>query len=95
MDWQHHPHWRNWLPGSGWQLVVNKNLASNEAAINFVQYMTSPELQKASAIERSLLPTRPAVYDDPDVLKATFLPDGGFSLGVRTIRWPQLLVRVY
>lgn len=79
----------------GWQLMVNKNLASNEAAINFVQYMTSPELQKASAIERSLLPTRPAVYDDPDVLKATFLPDGGFSLGVRTIRWPQLLVRVY
>jgi trehalose/maltose transport system substrate-binding protein len=54
----------------GWQLMVNKNSKNKEAAIEFVKYMTSPELQKSSAIERSLLPTRPAVYDDPDVLKA-------------------------
>jgi trehalose/maltose transport system substrate-binding protein len=54
----------------GWQLMVNKNSANKEAAIEFVKYMTSPELQKSSAIERSLLPTRPAVYDDADVLKA-------------------------
>lgn len=54
----------------GWQLMVNKNSKNIEAATEFVKYMTSAELQRSNAIERSLLPTRPAVYDDPDVLKA-------------------------
>ncbi|HEX5690327.1 MAG TPA: extracellular solute-binding protein, partial [Roseiflexaceae bacterium] len=64
------PNARNADTLGGWQLMVNKNSANKEAAIEFVKYMTSPELQKSSAIERSLLPTRPAVYDDADVLKA-------------------------
>ena len=32
--------------------------------------MTRPEVERSSAIERALLPTIAAVYDDPDVLKA-------------------------
>ena len=32
----------------GWQLTVNKNSKNKEAAIEFVKYMTSAELQKAS-----------------------------------------------
>ena len=54
----------------GWQLMVNKNSKNKEAAIEFVKYMTSAEVQKAHSIERANLPTRPALYDDPDVLKA-------------------------
>ncbi len=54
----------------GWQLMVNKNSKNKDAAIEFVKYMTSPELQKSNSLERTLLPTRPPVYDDPDVLKA-------------------------
>jgi len=54
----------------GWQLMVSNYSQNKDAATEFVKYMTSPELQKASAIERTLLPTRPAVYDDPDVLQA-------------------------
>jgi trehalose/maltose transport system substrate-binding protein len=53
----------------GWQLMVNKDSKNKEAAIEFVKYMTSTEIQKSYAIERALLPTRPALYDDADVLK--------------------------
>jgi trehalose/maltose transport system substrate-binding protein len=54
----------------GWQLMVSKYSQSQEAAIEFVKYATSPEVQKAQAIERSTLPTIAAVYDDADVLEA-------------------------
>lgn len=54
----------------GWQLMVNKNSKNKDAAIEFVKYLTSAELQKSNAIERSLLPTRPATYEDADVVKA-------------------------
>lgn len=52
----------------GWQLMVNKNSKSKEAAIEFVKFLTSPEIQKFNSLQRSLLPTRPAIYDDPEVL---------------------------
>jgi trehalose/maltose transport system substrate-binding protein len=54
----------------GWQLMVSQFSTKKEAAIEFVKFMTSPEMQKDQAIVNSLLPTRPAIYDDPDVLKA-------------------------
>lgn len=64
------PNARNADTLGGWQLMVSTYSKNQEAAIEFVKYMTSPELQKSNSIERTLLPTRPAVYDDPDVLKA-------------------------
>ena len=54
----------------GWQLMVSKYSKSQEAAIEFVKFATSFEIQKSQAIERSLLPTIAAVYDDADVLAA-------------------------
>ena len=36
----------------------------------FCRFMTTTEVERSSAIERALLPTIAAVYDDPDVLKA-------------------------
>ena len=54
----------------GWQLMVNKNSKNKDAAIEFVKFLTSPEIQKANSLIRSLLPTRPAIYDDADALKA-------------------------
>lgn len=59
----------------GWQLMVSKYSKSQEAAIEYVKYMCSPELQKSYAVERSHLPTIPSVYDDPDVAAASeFIP---------------------
>jgi trehalose/maltose transport system substrate-binding protein len=54
----------------GWQVMVNKNSKNKDAAFEFVKYMTSQEIEKSYSIERALLPTRPTLYDDPDVLKA-------------------------
>lgn len=59
----------------GWQLMVSKYSKNQDAAIEFVKYLTSTELQTSFAIERSHLPTIPAVYDDPAVAEASeFIP---------------------
>ena len=53
----------------GWQLMVSKYSQNQEAAIEFVKYMCSFELQKAFTIDRSHSPTISAVYDDPEVIE--------------------------
>lgn len=59
----------------GWQQMVSKYSKNQDAAIEWVKYITSPELQTSYAIERSHLPTIPAVYDDPTVAAASeFIP---------------------
>jgi len=59
----------------GWQMMVSKYSGKQDAAIEFVKYMCSPEVQKSFAIERSHLPTIASVYDDPDVAAASeFMP---------------------
>ena len=50
--------------------MVSQFSTKKEAAIEFVKFLTSPEMQKDQAIVNSLLPTRPAVYDDAEVLAA-------------------------
>jgi len=52
----------------GWQMMVSKYSENQDAAIEIAKYLTSRELQKSRAIELSLLPTIPELYDDPDVL---------------------------
>jgi trehalose/maltose transport system substrate-binding protein len=39
-----------------------------DAAADLVRYLSSTEVQKKIAIHFSVLPTRPALYSDPDVL---------------------------
>jgi trehalose/maltose transport system substrate-binding protein len=54
----------------GWQLMVSAYSKNKDAAAKLVKYMVSFESQKQHAIELSSLPTRPAVYEDKDVLAA-------------------------
>lgn len=58
----------------GWQMMVSKYSTKQDAAIEFVKFMCSPEVEKSMAIERSHTPTIESLYDDPDVSEAT----GGF-----------------
>lgn len=54
----------------GWQMMVSKYSKSPDAAVEFAKFATSFEVQKSQAVERSLLPTIAAVYEDADVLAA-------------------------
>jgi trehalose/maltose transport system substrate-binding protein len=59
----------------GWSMMVSKYSKNQDAAIEFVKYMVSPELQLSYAIERTHMPTIPAVYDDPALAAASdFIP---------------------
>jgi trehalose/maltose transport system substrate-binding protein len=54
----------------GWQMMVSKYSTQPDAGKAFAAYATSPELQKARAVERSNLPTIGDLYQDQDVLAA-------------------------
>ena len=54
----------------GWQLAVSKYSKHQDAAIEFVRYMTSPAVEKFDAITNTNVPTIPSVAKDPAVVKA-------------------------
>jgi len=50
--------------------VRRERLSKNqEAAVDFVTWMSSPAIQLRFAIELGIAPTRPAVYDDPSLIE--------------------------
>lgn len=51
----------------GWNLAVSRYSRHQDAAIELVEFLTSEEAQKQRALMSSRLPTRPALYDDPDI----------------------------
>ena len=54
----------------GWQLMLSAYSKNKDAAVKLVKYMVSSETQKENAIKLSRLPTRPALYEDKEVLAA-------------------------
>ena len=52
----------------GWQFMISAYSKVPDAAADLVRYLCSAEIQKKRTIDWSLLPTRPALYSDPDVL---------------------------
>jgi len=52
----------------GWQLMISAYSKVPDAAADLVRYLSSVEVQKRIAIQFSVLPTRLALYSDPDVL---------------------------
>jgi trehalose/maltose transport system substrate-binding protein len=52
----------------GWQLMISAYSKVPDAGGDLVRYLSSAEVQKKRAIAFSILPTRPALYSDPDVL---------------------------
>ncbi|MEV5966589.1 ABC transporter substrate-binding protein [Kribbella sp. NPDC051952] len=56
--------------GGGWNCMVNANSRNQDDAWKLVQFLTAAEQQKELAAGYAFLPTRPALYDDKDILKA-------------------------
>ena len=54
----------------GYQYGVNASTKNREAAVDFVTWMSSPATQLHFATDLGLAPTRPAVYDEPALIKA-------------------------
>ena len=66
---------RNAATLGGWQLMVSRYSENPDAALEFIRFMCSPEVQTAFAAERSMLPTIGSVYDSPEVAAASeFIP---------------------
>lgn len=53
----------------GWLYGISSFSRRPDAAWTFIQFMTSPEMQKHFALDASLGPTRASLYRDPDVLR--------------------------
>jgi len=54
----------------GWQLAVAKTSKHPAEAIELVRYLTGAEEQKRRALEAAFLPTRPALYEDAEIVAA-------------------------
>lgn len=54
-------------PQGGWNIGVFAGSDNLDAAYEFARYLSSPEVQRRTTEELSLLPTRASVYDEPSV----------------------------
>jgi multiple sugar transport system substrate-binding protein len=58
-------------PGNGTvgdqPLYISSTAKDPDAAWKFIQFLTAPEQQKIRAVEGAYLPTRTALYDDPEI----------------------------
>jgi trehalose/maltose transport system substrate-binding protein len=52
----------------GWSLMVSKYSRHPEVAADFVRYFSSAEIEKQVALELCGMPSRPALYQDQDIL---------------------------
>lgn len=56
--------------GGGWNFMINAKSGRQDAAWKLAQFMSAPAQQKVWAAEGGYMPTRPSVFDDPEVIKA-------------------------
>jgi multiple sugar transport system substrate-binding protein len=53
--------------GGGWSFYINAESGNQDAAWDLVQFLAADAQQKTMAIEGAYLPTRTALYDDPEI----------------------------
>ncbi|HOX33536.1 MAG TPA: ABC transporter substrate-binding protein [Spirochaetales bacterium] len=52
-----------------WHIAIPAASRSKQAAFDFLQFVTSKEIQKKMSVEVGLPPSRSSIYDDPEILK--------------------------
>ncbi len=66
----HFPGEKSYSTLGGWQLAISSYSKNKDAAWTFVKFLTSKKIQKLLAVKAGFAPTRKALYDDADILKA-------------------------
>lgn len=55
----------------GWGLGIARDSKNADAAWKFIQFVTQPEQQKVLYFKNGVIPTRKAMFEDADILKAS------------------------
>jgi multiple sugar transport system substrate-binding protein len=67
---------RGYATIGGWGLGIAKKSIHKKEALKAIQFFTSAEMQRKSALEYGDLPTRENLFNDPDIIKKyKFFPD--------------------
>jgi len=64
----------------GWQIMVADGAADVDTAKAFAKFLTSAEVQKSQAVERSMLPTIASIYEDADGYAVTIFGQHTYRL---------------
>lgn len=71
----------------GWQLAISRHSRHPELAADLVRFLTSAPVQRQRALSGALVPTRPALYRDPEINAALpflgLLAEGSLELVAR------------
>jgi trehalose/maltose transport system substrate-binding protein len=70
-----------------WQLAVSRHSPHPALAADLVRFLTSAEVQRQRALAATMVPTRPALFQDPAIAAALpflgLLADGALELVAR------------
>jgi len=66
----HGPNGESFSALGGWQLAVSKFSKYPEEAASLIKFLNTPENQKERMMELARTPTRPALFNDPEILEA-------------------------
>jgi len=66
----HFPGGKSFSTLGGWQLGISNYSENKEAAWTFVEFLTSERIQKLLALKAGRAPTRRALYDNSEILRA-------------------------
>jgi multiple sugar transport system substrate-binding protein len=66
----HFPGGKSYSTLGGWQVGISAYSKNPEAAWRFARFLSSPRMQKHLALAAGRAPTRTALYEDPDILRA-------------------------
>ncbi len=54
----------------GWQLAVSRHSRHPELGADLVRFLTGADVQRRRALAAALVPTRPALYEEPEIVAA-------------------------
>lgn len=89
----HFPGGKSYSALGGWQLGISAYSRNKEAAWRFISFLSSERIQKFIAINAGRAPTRKALYDDPDIVRAN--PQFSSMRDVFATAWPRPRTPLY